>query len=128
MYLRNVALRLARMRLWLGVGIAAVAGLAAVVAAALVMPAAAAPATASTAAPAATARLTVSRFGTGLAERRPAKILVANADGSGSRVLTRGWFSYLSPDGSQIAVMDADVNYTNLRLESTRAPAGRRRT
>jgi hypothetical protein len=65
----------------------------------------------------ATASLTASRFGKGAAETRPAKIMVASADGSGSRVLTRGWFSLVSPDGSQVAVMDGDVNYTNSRLE-----------
>jgi len=61
--------------------------------------------------------LTVSRFGkTG--SQKPAKIVVARADGSGSRVLTTGWFSYVSPDGMQVAVVDSDVNwYTKLRLE-----------
>lgn len=61
--------------------------------------------------------LTASRFGTDAANR-PAKIVVARADGSGSRVLTTAWLSYVSPDGSQIAVVDSDVNwYTNQRLE-----------
>ena len=82
---------------------------------------AAAPAAAMIAAPAAeppaTASLTASRFGTGAAASRPGKIVVANGDGSGSRVLTRGWSSFVSPDGSQVAVMDGDVNYTNPRLE-----------
>jgi hypothetical protein len=62
--------------------------------------------------------LTVSRFGKGAAENRPAKIVVARADGRGSRVLTTGWFSYVSPDGTQVAVVRSDVNwYTNQRLE-----------
>jgi hypothetical protein len=65
----------------------------------------------------ATIGLTASRFGKGAAESRPAKIVVANANGSGSRVLTTGWSSYVSPDGSRVAVLDGDVNYTNLRLE-----------
>ncbi len=64
-----------------------------------------------------TVGLTASRFGKGAAENRPAKILVANADGSGSRVLTTAWFSFVSPDGSRIAVLDWDVNHTNARLE-----------
>jgi Tol biopolymer transport system component len=61
--------------------------------------------------------LTASRFGKGAAETRPARIVVAKANGSGSRVLTTGWSSYVSPDGSRVAVLDGDVNYTNLRLE-----------
>lgn len=62
--------------------------------------------------------LTASRFGRGFAETRPGTILVARADGSGSRVLTRGWYSYVSPDGSQIAVLASDLTgYTNVRLE-----------
>jgi hypothetical protein len=68
----------------------------------------------------ATASLTASRFGTGAAETRPAKIVVANADGSGSRVLTRGRFSFVSPDGSQVAVAKYDVannRSLNWRLE-----------
>jgi Tol biopolymer transport system component len=65
-----------------------------------------------------TVLLTASRFGKGAAENRPAKIVVANADGSGSRVLTTAWFSFVSPDGSLVAVVDSDVNwYTNPRLE-----------
>ena len=64
------------------------------------------------------AKLTASRFGKGASENRPAKIVVANANGSGSRVLTTGWYSFVSPDGSQVAVVDSDVNwYTNLRIE-----------
>jgi hypothetical protein len=44
--------------------------------------------------------------------------VVANANGGGSRVLTTGWFSFVSPDGSQVAVIDSDVNwYTNPRIE-----------
>ncbi len=71
-----------------------------------------------------TTLLTVSRFGKGAAENRPAKIVIARADGSGSRVLTTGWLSYVSPDGSQVAVVDSDMNwYTNQRLELY-APAG----
>jgi hypothetical protein len=67
---------------------------------------------------ASTVRLTASRFGKAPdAGSRPAKIVVANANGSGSRVLTTGWSSTVSPDGSLVAVMDGDVNYTNLRLE-----------
>jgi hypothetical protein len=74
------------------------------------MPGAGLPATASL--------LTISRFGKGAAERRPARIVIARADGSGSRVLTTGWASYVSPDGSRIAVVDSDVNwFTNQRLE-----------
>jgi Tol biopolymer transport system component len=65
----------------------------------------------------ATVGLTASRFGKGAAENRPAKIVVARADGSDSRVLTTGWSSYVSPDGSRIAVADGDANYTNLHLE-----------
>jgi hypothetical protein len=62
--------------------------------------------------------LVAARFGKGAAEQRPAKIVVARADGSGSRVLTTGWLAYVSPDGSQVAVVDSDVNwYTNQRLE-----------
>ncbi len=69
-------------------------------------------------APSATSSLTVSRFGKGAAESRPGKILIARTDGSGSRILTRGWSSFVSPDGSQVAVINSDVNsYTNLRLE-----------
>jgi hypothetical protein len=68
--------------------------------------------------------LTISRFGKGAAGSRPAKIVIARADGSRSRVLTTGWFSYVSPDGSQVAVVDSNVNwYTNQRLELY-APAG----
>ena len=74
--------------------------------------------------PATAGSLTVSRFGKGAAENRPAKIVIARADGSGSRVLTTGWLSYVSPDGSQVAVVDSDVNwFTNQRLELY-APAG----
>lgn len=66
----------------------------------------------------ATVSLTASRFGKGAAENRPAKIVVANANGRGSRVLTTGWFSFVSPDGSQVAVIDSDVNwYTNPRIQ-----------
>jgi hypothetical protein len=62
--------------------------------------------------------LTVSRFGRGAAENRPAKIVLARADGSGSRVLTTAWLSYVSPDGSLVAVVDSDMNwFTNQRLE-----------
>jgi len=54
--------------------------------------------------------------------------VVANANGSGSRVLTTGWWSFVSPDGSRVAVLDGDVNYTNPRLElyasSGGAPTG----
>jgi WD40-like Beta Propeller Repeat len=115
-----------RKMLWLGVGVAAVATAGALGASEGSVGAAAAPRItalggASASAPAAeqkaTASLTASRFGKGAAESRPAKIVVANSDGSGSRVLTRGWFSFVSPDGSQVAVMDGDMNYTNLRLE-----------
>jgi hypothetical protein len=61
--------------------------------------------------------LVVARFGkTG--SQKPAKIVVARADGSGSRVLTTGWIPSVSPDGLQVAVLDSDVNwYTNQRLE-----------
>jgi Tol biopolymer transport system component len=73
--------------------------------------------------------LTASRFGKAPdAGSRPAKIVVANANGSGSRVLTSGWWSSVSPDGSRVAVMDADVDYANPRLElyasSGGAPTG----
>jgi DNA-binding beta-propeller fold protein YncE len=69
--------------------------------------------------------LTASRFGKGAAESRPGKILVARTDGSGSRILTRGWYSFVSPDGSRIAVINSNLNsYTNLRLE-LHARAGR---
>ena len=62
--------------------------------------------------------LTVSRFGRGAAENRPPRIVIARADGSGSRVLTTAWLSYVSPAGSHVAVVDSDVNwYTNQRLE-----------
>jgi Tol biopolymer transport system component len=61
--------------------------------------------------------LTASRFGRGAAESRPARIVVARADGSGSRVLTTGWSSFVSPDGLRVAIADGDANYTNLRLE-----------
>ncbi len=118
-----------RTRLWLGVldalrkplriGLAVPA-----VAGACVMSAAAVAATGAFAgseaavAPPATPSLTASRFGKGAAETRPAKIVVARADGSGSRVLTTGWFSFVSPDGSQVAVVDSDVNWwTSQRLE-----------
>ena len=95
-----------RLRLGLlGAALAAVAT-AALVTASEAAPVAVAPATVS---------LTASRFGKGFAETRPAKIVVANANGSGSRILTRGWASFVSPDGSQVAVMDG--NRTNLRLE-----------
>ena len=74
--------------------------------------------TGATVAAPASPSLTASRFGKGAAENRPAKIVIANANGSGSRVLTTGWFSFVSPDGSQVAVVDSDTNsYTNLRLE-----------
>jgi hypothetical protein len=64
------------------------------------------------------AKLTASRFGKGAAENRPAKIVLAQADGSASRILTKAWFSFVSPDGSKVAVVDSDVNwYTNTRLE-----------
>jgi hypothetical protein len=102
-------LAVANRRARLGVlGALAVVATAALVAASEAAPVAATPAT---------ARLTASRFGKGAAENRPAKIVVANANGSGSRVLGTGWFSFVSPDGSQVAVMNGDVNYTNLRLE-----------
>ena len=66
----------------------------------------------------ATAGLTASRFGKSAAENRPAKIVIANANGSGSRILSTGWYSFVSPDGLQVAVIDSNVNwYTNLRLE-----------
>ena len=66
----------------------------------------------------ATAGLTASRFGKGAAEIRPAKIVIANPNGSGSRILTTGWFSFVSPDGSRVAVIDSNVNwYTNPRIE-----------
>lgn len=68
--------------------------------------------------------LTVSRFGKGFNETRPAKIVIARADGSGSRVLTTGWHSYVSPDGSQVAVVDWDTGFTNLRLELYRSAGG----
>ena len=69
--------------------------------------------------------LTVSRFGKRAAENRPAKIVIARGDGSGSRVLTTGWLSYVSPDGSQVAVVDSDVNwFTNQRLELYRSAGG----
>ena len=62
--------------------------------------------------------LTVSRFGKGAAENRAAKIVVARGDGSQSRVLTTGWLSFVSSDGTQVAVVDSDVNwFTNQRLE-----------
>ena len=94
-----------RMRLGLGMAVAA----AAVVVASSIGASVTAPATAG---------LTASRFGKGAAETRPAKIVLANANGSGSRILTTGWFSFVSPDGSQVAVIDSDMNwYTNLRLE-----------
>ncbi len=66
-----------------------------------------------------TVGLTASRFGKAPdAGNRPAKIVVANANGSGSRVLTTAWFSFVSPDSSHVAVVDSDVNwYTNPRLE-----------
>ena len=100
-----------RMRLGLGMAVAA----AAVVVASSTGAAVTAPATAG---------LTASRFGKGAAETRPAKIVIAKANGSGSRILTTGWFSFVSPDGSQVAVVDSDVNwYTNQRLELY-APAG----
>jgi Tol biopolymer transport system component len=44
--------------------------------------------------------------------------VVARADGSDSRILTTAWFSFVSPDGSQVAVVDSDVNwFTKTRLE-----------
>jgi hypothetical protein len=64
------------------------------------------------------AKLTASRFGKGAAENLPAKIVLAQADGSASRIVTKAWFSFVSPDGSQVAVVDSDVNwYTDTRLE-----------
>ena len=64
------------------------------------------------------AKLTASRFGKGAAENLPAKIVLAQADGSASRIVTKAWFSFVSPDGSQVAVVDSDVNwYTKTRLE-----------
>jgi len=61
--------------------------------------------------------LVVARFGkTG--SQKPAKIVVARPDGSGSRVLTTGWIPSVSPDGLRVAVIDSDVNwYTSQRLE-----------
>jgi hypothetical protein len=47
-------------------------------------------------------------------------IVIANADGSGKRVLGSGRGSFLSPDGSHVAVTDFDVvgtDATNRRLE-----------
>ena len=102
-----------RKRLWVGLGVVAVTS-------ALILAPAAVPAAGRAAAAQTTVSLTASRFGKGAAENRPAKIVVANAnaDGSGSRVLTTGWYSFVSPDGSQVAVIDSDVNAdTNLRLE-----------
>jgi hypothetical protein len=48
------------------------------------------------------------------------KIVIAQSDGSGRRVLTRAWGSSVSPDGARVAVIDFDViNYRwkNWRLE-----------
>ena len=53
----------------------------------------------------AAAALTAARFGKGIAETRPGRILVAADDGSGARVLARGWSSYMSPDGARVAVL-----------------------
>ena len=96
-----------RTKLWLGV----------VAAAALLTPPAAAPAPERAGAQTETVSLSASRFGKGAAESRPGKIVIARTDGSGSRVLTRWWYSFVSPDGSQVAVINSKVNYTNLRLE-----------
>jgi len=97
----------------------AVVVLAAVAIAALTTVPAAEPAPKPATAPAATASLlTASRFGKGAAETRPARIVISRADGSASRILTVAWLSYVSPDGSQVAVIDSDVNwFTNQRLE-----------
>ena len=101
-----------RMRLGLGMAVAA----AAVVVASSIGASVTAPATAG---------LTASRFGKGAAENRPAKIVIANANGSGSRILTTGWYSFVSPDGLQVAVIDSDVNGTRTSgSSSTRAPGG----
>jgi hypothetical protein len=108
---RIVALDALRKRLWVGAGVT-------VVTAALITAHAAEPAAGPAAAAQTTASLTASRFGKGPAENRPAKIVVANANGSGGRVLTTAWFSFVSPDGSHVAVIDSDVNwYTNPRLD-----------
>ena len=64
--------------------------------------------------------LTASRFGKGFAEIAPGKIMIARKDGSGSRILAKGWWSTVSPDGSRVAVIDSDVadnQATNWRLE-----------
>jgi hypothetical protein len=48
------------------------------------------------------------------------KIVVAQSDGSGRRILGTGWYSRISPDGSRVAVTDYDVvNFRarNWRLE-----------
>jgi len=64
--------------------------------------------------------LTASRFGKGFAENAPGKIVIARKDGSGSRILAKGWWSSVSPDGSRVAVIDSDVvdnQAANWRLE-----------
>jgi hypothetical protein len=103
------------LRLWTGVAVALVAALTA--ASAFGLPSGGNVTALAGANLAATPSLTASRFGKGAAETRPAKIVLARADGSGSRVLTTGWFSFVSPDGLQVAVIDGDVNFTNTRHE-----------
>jgi Tol biopolymer transport system component len=74
-------------------------------------------ATSATAAAASPVALTASRFATDATDR-PAKIVVANANGGGARILATAWFSFVSPDGSLVAVVDSEVNwYTNARVD-----------
>ncbi len=62
----------------------------------------------------------VPALGTLTATTATGKIVIAQSDGSGRRVLTRAWLSSVSPDGARVAVIDYDViNYRakNWRLE-----------
>lgn len=76
--------------------------------------------TAASSAVAGSVILTASRFGRGFAENAPGKVVLARSDGSGGRILSSGWYSFVSPDGSRVAVIDSDVvdnQAANWRLE-----------